>query len=89
MKVKVISLPYIFLFFMFCALHANISGERLQDHWSSGNWILFIYAGNERMHKSLDKFEIWPDVTTGFHGNSEVYNVKNGVITFARTFLAP
>ena len=68
--------------------YANISGERLQDHWSSGNWILVIYAGNERMHKSLDEFEIWPDATTGFHGNSEGYNVKNGVITFARTFLA-
>ena len=36
MKVKVISLPYIFQFCMFCALQATISGERLQDHWSSG-----------------------------------------------------
>ena len=68
--------------------YANISGERLQDHWSSGNWILFIYAGNERMHKSLDEFEIWPDATTGFLWQQWVYNVKNGVITFARTFLA-
>ena len=40
------------------------------------------------MHKSLDESEIWPDATTGFHGNSEGYNVKNGVITFARNFLA-
>ena len=24
------------------------------------------------MHKSLDEFEIWPDATTGFHGNSGV-----------------
>ena len=31
--------------------------------------ILFILAGNEDMHKSLDEFEIWPDPTTGFHGN--------------------
>ena len=23
----------------------------------------------EDMHKSLDEFEIWPDPTTGFHGN--------------------
>ena len=67
---------------------AKISGERLEDHWSSGNWTLFIFAGNERMHKSLDEFEIRPDATTGFHGNRESYNVKNGVITFARTFLA-
>ena len=40
------------------------------------------------MHKSLDEFEIWPDATTGFHGNIEDYNVKIGVITFARMFLA-
>ena len=32
-------------------------------------WILFIFAGYEDMHKSLDEFEIWPDATTGFHGN--------------------
>ena len=31
--------------------------------------ILFILAGNEDMHKSLNEFEIWPDPTTGFHGN--------------------
>ena len=24
---------------MFCALLAKISGERLQDHWSSGHYI--------------------------------------------------
>ena len=58
-------------FLCFLLYYANISGERLQDHWSSGNWILFIHAGNERMHKSLDEFEIWSDATTGFHGNSE------------------
>ena len=63
--------------------YANISGEQRQDHWSSGNLILFIYAGNERMHQSLDEFEIWPDVTTGFDGKIEGYNVKIGVITFA------
>ena len=31
--------------------------------------ILFILAGNEDMHRSLDEFEIRPDPTTGFHGN--------------------
>ena len=30
--------------------------------------ILFILAGNEDMHRSLDEFEIRPDPTTGFHG---------------------
>ena len=74
------------MFSMFCIFvlyKANISDERLQDHWSSGNWIIFIFAGNERMHKSLDEFEIRPDATTGFHGNREGYNVKNCIITFA------
>ena len=33
------------------------------------DWILFIFPGNEDMHKSLNDFEIWPDATTGFHGN--------------------
>ena len=76
------------MFFCFVLYKAKISCERLQDHWSSGNLILFIFAGNERMHKSLDEFEIRPDATTGFHGNREGYNVKNGVIMFARTILA-
>ena len=31
--------------------------------------ILFILAGNDNIHESLDEFEIWPDPTTGFHGN--------------------
>ena len=31
--------------------------------------ILFILAGNDNIHKSLDEFEIRPDPTTGFHGN--------------------
>ena len=31
--------------------------------------IFFILAGNEDMHKSLDEFEIRPDLTSGFHGN--------------------
>ena len=26
--------------------------------------ILFILAGNDDMHESLDEFEIWPDSTT-------------------------
>ena len=31
--------------------------------------ILFILAGNDNIHESLDEFEIQPDSTTGFHGN--------------------
>ena len=31
--------------------------------------ILFILAGNDYIHESLDEFEIWLDLTTGFHGN--------------------
>ena len=33
------------------------------------DWILFILAGNDNIHESLDEFEIWLDLTTGFHGN--------------------
>ena len=49
--------------------------------------IIFILAGNEVMHKSLDEFEIRPDATTGFHGNRWCYNLKNGVATFSCMFL--
>ena len=31
--------------------------------------IHFILAGNDDIHESLGEFEIWPDPTTGFHGN--------------------
>ena len=39
------------------------------------------------MHKSLNEFEIRPDLTAGFHGNRKGYSGKNGVIMFSRTFL--
>ena len=42
LKVKVISLPYVFPGFVCVVLYlAKISGERLQDHWSSG--IIYFY----------------------------------------------
>ena len=31
--------------------------------------ILFIPAGNDNIHESLNEFEIMLDLTTGFHGN--------------------
>ena len=31
--------------------------------------ILFILAGNDNIHKSLDEFEILLDLTTVFHGH--------------------
>ena len=33
------------------------------------DWIHFILACNDDIHESLVEFEIWPDPTTGFHGN--------------------
>ena len=37
MKVKVISLPYIFqVLYVLCFTNVKISGERFQDQWSSG-----------------------------------------------------
>ena len=40
--------------------------------------ILFILAGNDNIHESLDGFEICLDLTTGFHGN--IYGLKNLMI---------
>ena len=31
--------------------------------------ILFILEGNDNIHEGLGEFEIWLDLTTGFHGN--------------------
>ena len=31
--------------------------------------ILFILAGNDNIHESMDEFKIRPDLTAGFHGN--------------------
>ena len=31
--------------------------------------ILFILAGNDYIHESLDEADIWLDLTTGFHGS--------------------
>ena len=41
--------------------------------------ILFIFAGNDNIHGSLDEFEIRPDPTTGFHGNRQGYDGKKTV----------
>ena len=30
--------------------------------------MLFILAGNDKLLESLDEFEIWLNLTTGFHG---------------------
>ena len=31
--------------------------------------VLFLLAGNDNIHESLDEFEIRSDPTTGFYGN--------------------
>ena len=48
--------------------------------------ILFIFAGNEDMYKSLNEFEIQPDATTGFHCNHS-YSGENVFSTLAPSFL--
>ena len=50
--------------------HRLIMGKQC-CHFSSAvlDQIHFILAGNNDIHESLDEFEIWPDLTTGFHGN--------------------
>ena len=42
--------------------------ENRRHHVSLNDFdqILFILAGNDDMHESLDEFEIWPDLTTDY-----------------------
>ena len=50
--------------------HRLIMGKRcLHFFLAVLDLILFILAGNDYIHESLDEFEIWLDPTTGFHGN--------------------
>ena len=63
--------------------HRLIMGKTCHHIFSTiFDWILFIFSGNENMHKSFNEFKIWPDATTGFHGNRLCYNLKNSVATF-------
>ena len=51
-------------------LHRLIMGKTMSSHFLRNfDWILFIFAGNEDMYKSLNESKIRPDATTGFHGN--------------------
>ena len=50
--------------------HRLIMGKRCCHFFSAVlGRIHFILAGNDDIHEGLDEFEIWPDWTTGFHGN--------------------
>ena len=50
LKVKVISLPYIFqVLYVLCFTNVKISGERLQDQWSSG--LLFFSSPEPKAHR--------------------------------------
>ena len=49
LKVKVISLPYFPGFVCFVLYLDKISGERLQDHWSSG----FLTLAQGRVHTKI------------------------------------
>ena len=45
-------------------------GKRMSPLFSAVlDRILFILAGNDNIHESLDEFEIQPDSTANFHGN--------------------
>ena len=48
--------------------------------------ILFILAGNDNIHESLDEFEIRLDPNTGFHGNRKGYDGKKRCLHFSRLF---
>ena len=64
MKVKVISLPIFSRFCMFCALLGQDFRYQVSVIGPLVYLILFILAGNDDMHESLEEFEIWPDLTT-------------------------
>ena len=45
--------------------HRVIMGKTASSRFLNAfDQILFILAGNDDMHESLDEFEIWPDSTT-------------------------
>ena len=47
--------------------HRILMGKRLHHVFSNIlNRILFILAGNDDMHESLDEFKIWPALTTDY-----------------------
>ena len=47
--------------------HRVIMGKTASSHFSNAfDLILFILAGNDDMHESLDEFEIWRDSTTDY-----------------------
>ena len=47
--------------------HRVIMGKRRHHVFSNAfDRILFILAGNDDMHESLDEFEIWPDSTMDY-----------------------
>ena len=47
--------------------HRVIMGKTTSSLFSNAfDRILFILAGNDDMHESLDEFEIWPDWTTDY-----------------------
>ena len=47
--------------------HRVIKGKRRHRVFSNAfDWILFILAGNDDMHKSLDDIEVWSDLTKDY-----------------------
>ena len=46
----------------------SYNGKKRRHHVFSNAFaqILFILAGNDDIHMSLDEFEIWPDLTTDY-----------------------
>ena len=50
--------------------HRLIMGKTMSHFFSTVlDRILFILAGNDNIHESMDEFEIGLDPNTGFHGN--------------------
>ena len=58
LKVKVISLPYIFqVLYVLCFTRPRYQVRVYRTIGHLVNWIFFILAGNEDNYKSMDEFE--------------------------------
>ena len=74
MKVKVISLPYVFqVLYVLCFTNVKISGERLQDHWSSGlHGCLWAFTSNQIHFEHDQIYRRFQEIAVLTFFNSEV-----------------
>ena len=80
MKVEVISWPIFSRFCIFCAYTWTISGERLQDHWSSGLSIVLLRFISVIIHVSFGTQA--PHIVSSCDKSGRECRHKDGVILY-------